>query len=48
VTFALSAAVQACALPFIRLAQTEQVDTDFTTTRPAELEGTAEARPQSQ
>jgi MFS family permease len=48
VTFALSAAVQACALPFIRLAQTERVDVDFATTGPPGPEGTTEAPPQSQ
>ena len=48
VTFALSAAVQACALPFIRLAQTERVDVDFATTGPPGPEGTTEAGPQSQ
>jgi MFS family permease len=48
VTFALSAAVQACALPFIRLAQTERVDADFASAGPAQPEGTAEAGPHSQ
>jgi len=48
VTFALSAAVQACALPFIRLAQMERVDVDFATTGPPGPEGTTEAGPQSQ
>jgi MFS family permease len=40
VTFALSAVLQACAVPFIRLAQAEKVEADLAPTTPAGPEGT--------
>jgi MFS family permease len=42
VTFALSAVLQACALPFIRLAQAEKVEADFASTAPAGPDGTTQ------
>jgi MFS family permease len=45
VTFALSAVLQACALPFIRLARKEKVEADFASTAPPGPQATTQDTP---